>query len=75
MISLNIIWLNGKRFVGLKNTSFWNDVWIDLCSFKIRFEKLFKVCSDPDISVSNCWVNESWNVDFVRNFGAGEKLQ
>lgn len=36
---------------------------------------MFKICRDSDTKVSNCWVNGSWIIPFVRTFGVEEKLQ
>lgn len=58
-----------------KSISFWEDVWIDSCPLKIRFDKLFRICEDPKIIVANCWFNNVWNIQFTRSFGREEIIQ
>lgn len=56
-----------------KSISFWKDVWIGNCPFYIRFNRLYSICLNPDIKLSDCLVHGIWNIRFVRNFGVEEE--
>lgn len=55
-----------------EGTLFWKDTWLDNCPLKIRFCRLFNICSNPDITVAGCLVNDEWSIEFIRQFGQTE---
>lgn len=55
--------------------SFWHDIWVSECPLRVRFPGLYAICSDLDIKVADCLVNEIWDIQFVRNFGKDDESQ
>lgn len=57
------------------NVSFWGDIWVDNCSLKVKYDKLFNICQFPDMSVADGLVEDMWKITFARVFGEEEKIQ
>ena len=43
----------------------WKDAWVDNCPLKISYANLFNICSNPDISVADCLVDDEWRIDLI----------
>lgn len=57
------------------NISSWSDVWLGECPLKVKYQNLYNICQDPDISVANSLCGDVWNIPFNRNFGDEEITQ
>jgi hypothetical protein len=55
-----------------EDTRFWIDTWNGEVPLKLEFPRLFACCRDKNITVSDCWGDEEWDIDFRRTFGAEE---
>ena len=42
----------------------WGDVWINDCSFKLKYNKLFNLCQSPSMGVYAGVHNNSWGIPF-----------
>ncbi|KAG2563706.1 hypothetical protein PVAP13_8KG317402 [Panicum virgatum] len=51
-----------------RTVRFWSDVWVGDCSLKILFPRLFNICSDQLVSVSEV-AARGWCPCFRRNLG------
>ena len=56
------------------NCRFWQDFWLYDVPLKICFEDLYRMVRYPECSVSDCWVEQDWFVDFHRAL-SGEEFQ
>lgn len=51
---------------GIK-TRFWKDNWLGETPLQDRFPDLMMLCSNPEVTVSECWSNHGWNLNFRRH--------
>ena len=58
-----------------QDISFWEDVWVNDCSFKLKYNNLFHLCQLPSMSVYDGVKDGSWDISFRRSFGAEETQQ
>jgi hypothetical protein len=52
------------------NCRFWQDCWVMSVPLKVAFEDLFRLARDLEVSVSECWVDDDWWIDFKRALSA-----
>jgi hypothetical protein len=45
------------------NTQFWNDVWLTNVPLRIQFNRLYSICANTNITVTEC-ADEEWQVRF-----------
>jgi hypothetical protein len=49
-----------------KHCRFWKDCWAKEVPISISHEKLYKLVRNPSCSVSDCWDEDGWDMDFKR---------
>jgi hypothetical protein len=54
------------------NCLFWQDCWLYDVPLKMYHEELYKMARYPTCSVSDCWVEQDWFVDFRRALSSEE---
>jgi len=51
---------------------FWQDCWVGKVPLSIAYHDIFKMVSDPNCYVSECWDEGSWEMDFKRSLSIQE---
>ena len=49
-----------------RTNKFWQDYWIQDVPLMTSYENLYKMVRVPDCTVSDCWEEGGWFVDFRR---------
>ena len=55
-----------------RNCLFWQDCWLGEVPLKIQYDDLYRMVRDPYSTVSECWVNQDWFIDFRRALSSEE---
>lgn len=55
-----------------KHCKFWEDCWAKEVPLCISHENLYRMTRDPHCSVSDCWEDGEWDMDFRRALSVQE---
>ncbi|WMV10595.1 hypothetical protein MTR67_003980 [Solanum verrucosum] len=75
--SIRVLWPFMKKHTNVKvgnghKSSFWKDNWLRSDSLKHLFPDLAVMAVQPEVSVSDTWTQQGWNIHFRRNFNDWE---
>lgn len=59
----------------MRDTSFWEDIWVGEVPLKLLFPKLYDYCRNKECTVGECWQMGEWTMNFRRSLKREEADQ